>query len=228
MPHFRNRGPSESRAVIPPDSGYHRIPPDPESYIRIYAAHTGAWFFPLSPAGCPSPEPWFILVDSDRSSAGDSGPQSIFPPVGCGSVGFVWYLDVLQQYWLVGHHRKFTSYVLYSLCRATFLTSFDGYTVGEGVTNLPLKFHWTVLHGPPECSSRDVRFDGRTFPPLSRTPLMLYFLFQTGMIKVLMLCRYTHTEYRDCLLKWLHFKRAWTSLFWSWIYKSEFYIDILS
>ena len=29
---------------------------------------------PLSPAGCPPPEPSFILVDSDRSSAGDSGP----------------------------------------------------------------------------------------------------------------------------------------------------------
>ena len=31
---------------------------------------------PLSPAGCPPPEPWFIPVDSDWFSTGDSGPKS--------------------------------------------------------------------------------------------------------------------------------------------------------
>ena len=45
--------------------------------LRLRIAAPGSGNGPLSPASCSQPE--FILVDSDRSSTGDSGPKSSNP-----------------------------------------------------------------------------------------------------------------------------------------------------
>ena len=93
---------------------------------------------PLSPAGFPPPEPWFIVVDSDRSSGG--APNPVFKP------------DETQLIWLAINKMKPSHYCVWAFVVFRYanvqrwLSYCFGHRIGTSTADMQYAEFWKLIN----------------------------------------------------------------------------------